>query len=231
MKEGGGGMLLRATERLGLDLLKEHFWCKCYRFTQKHFSTLWGWIEARFPTEMLVYCPSQLHQLHPSAGAVFVQLAQKQTNLEILKIFTTSSEIMIWNKTVQTNLSCNAIIYFSKQLWKYIFFSIVAQQQWACALLSNKGPSQFQCFTLSSLVAALVPPTGTYSFTLNKNGYIRSGSVSSSSPVAYLHHHHGGEQSDTLQEFYTFDLHLLITLIETIHHMESWPFSPLNSRS
>lgn len=63
--------------------------------------------------------------------------------------------------------------------------------------------SQLQGFSLSSVVAALhlLPPTS--SSALNKNGYIRSGSVSRSSLVVYIHYH-SSELSDTLQEIYIY---------------------------
>lgn len=115
-----------------------------------HFLELvWRPVSEIFITQFVAIDP--LSSIN-SAGAVFVQLEQKKSNLQILKIFTTSSEIMNRNKTVKTSLSCSAIIYFSKQLWKYFFLLVVAQQQWVCALLSNRvslanRPSQLHCVT------------------------------------------------------------------------------------
>lgn len=135
----------------------------------------------------------------------------KATNLQI---FMTSSEIMIWNRIVQTNLSCSAIIYFSKQLGKYLLNCGSTIVSLCFTFYAVSKGVQLQRFTLSCLVAALrpLPPTSSFSSALNKNGYIRSDSVPRSSSVC--------GQSDILQEFYTFNLHLLIPRMEVIYHVE-----------
>lgn len=184
---------------------------------------------------LFVHCPFQLHasvswSCVPSAGGRANQFADFKSFFQDLR----RDNGLEPNCANQSVLQCDYLFFQTvKRFQNFFFFSIVAQQQWACASRSNTDSSTqaLPASLFSSEQArSCFPPTSSFSSALNNNGYIRTGGVSRSSPVAHTHYQ-GGEHSDTLQPFDTFDFHLLITVIEAINHVEGWHLSPQNDRS
>lgn len=89
------------------------------------------------------------------------------------------------NNDLEQNCANQSVLQlnnFSKCLWKYFFNC--CQQQWVCFAFSQWIQ---QTDLLSWLIAALPPPTSSSTAHLNKNGYIRSGRVTRSSLLVYIH--------------------------------------------
>lgn len=176
---------------------------------------------------LFVHCPFQLHasvswSCVPSAGGRANQFADFKSFFHDLR----RDNGLEPNCANQSVLQCDYLFFQTvKRFQNVFFFQLWPNNSEPVLRVPTQTPvhrpSQLHCFPLSRLVAAFLPlpPTSSFSSALNNNGYIRTGGVSRSSPVAHTHYQ-GGEHSETLQPFYTFDFHLLITVIEAINHVE-----------